>query len=271
MATSIPQLTALLVLSTSAVAQVGVEDFEGGNPDGWELWFSVYNSIEPTGGNPGAYLELDNFTSGPATCHYVEIFPDRSGPGLLHSGDWRAAGVGSVSIDLDVQQGLYLGDLTLRLVSDPGTPGTTSDDCVLSILLPMAGAGAAGWRTYTFDVPTAQATLPPGWEVLAGSPCSPSLPDIAWNAVVRDVDWIEFRYDGNPPAFCQFTSWMLGVDNIAVSGSGLPLGTNYCDAVDNSTGVAAVLGGEGSASVADNDVTLTCSSMPNNAFGFFLT
>ena len=49
------------------------------------------------------------------------------------------------------------------------------------------------------------------------------------------------------------------------------LGTNYCTAVANSTGVAAVAGASGSSSVTQNDLTLSCREMPANAFGFFLT
>ena len=48
------------------------------------------------------------------------------------------------------------------------------------------------------------------------------------------------------------------------------LGTNYCAAAVNSTGVIATMSAIGSATVADNDVTLTSSDMPLNTFGFFL-
>lgn len=49
------------------------------------------------------------------------------------------------------------------------------------------------------------------------------------------------------------------------------LGTNYCTANSNSTGVAAAMSATGSASVTANNVVLRTSSMPNNSFGFFLT
>ena len=50
------------------------------------------------------------------------------------------------------------------------------------------------------------------------------------------------------------------------------IGTSYCSpAVANSSGSAATLQVVGSTVVTDNDVTLTASDMPTNAFGFFLT
>ena len=49
------------------------------------------------------------------------------------------------------------------------------------------------------------------------------------------------------------------------------LGTNYCAANTNSTGVGATMVASGSSSVAANDVVLMCEDMPNNAFAFFLT
>jgi hypothetical protein len=49
------------------------------------------------------------------------------------------------------------------------------------------------------------------------------------------------------------------------------IGTNYCTAVPNSTGNTGVMSATGSTIAANNDVTLTASSLPNNANGFFLT
>ncbi|MEM6673396.1 MAG: hypothetical protein AAF726_11175 [Planctomycetota bacterium] len=50
------------------------------------------------------------------------------------------------------------------------------------------------------------------------------------------------------------------------------VGTRYCGpAVVNSTGVAGRMGASGSADVAANDLVLEASSLPSNAFGFFVT
>ncbi|MEZ6017014.1 MAG: hypothetical protein R3F49_17985 [Planctomycetota bacterium] len=55
-----------------------------------------------------------------------------------------------------------------------------------------------------------------------------------------------------------------------VMGAG-SVGAPYCTANANSTGAAGVIAGSGSATVASNDLTLEASSLPANAFGFFLT
>jgi len=49
------------------------------------------------------------------------------------------------------------------------------------------------------------------------------------------------------------------------------IGTNYCTANPNSTGNTGDIFATGSAIAANNNLTLTASSLPNNAFGFFLT
>lgn len=49
------------------------------------------------------------------------------------------------------------------------------------------------------------------------------------------------------------------------------IGTNYCAAVPNTTGVAATISASGSATASDNDFTLTASDMPAMQFGIFLT
>lgn len=262
-------VAAAAALAPSAAAQISLEGFEmGTNPDNWEAWFSVYNQVYATGGNPGGYLELDNVTSGPATCHFVDIAPEDP-PGTFvhrHSGDWRAAGAVGVSIDLDIQQGIFGGDLVLEIVSDPGTPASPADDCTLRLRLPAAGAAGPGWNTYVFPVPTAQTTLPAGWET--DGACSGNA---AWNQALADVDQILIRYDGNPPSFCTFTSWILRIDNIEVIPGTPPfIGTNYCSAVANSTGLGASMSALGSTDSAQNNVTLLCDALPANQFGLFV-
>jgi len=262
-------IAAAIATSPASMAQSSLEGFDAGaNPDQWVAWFSVYNSVLTTGGNPGGFLQLDNFTTGSANCHYVDIAPDGD-PGVsphAHSGDWRASTVDQVSLDLDIHRGIYGGDLILELVSDPGTPQSTSDDCIVSLTLTAAGSNIPGWTTYTFPVPSTQTTLPAGWS--ADGPCSG---DAAWNQVMVDVDQMRFRYDGSPGSFCNFTNWLLGVDNINVSGMPAPpLGSNYCNANTNSTGQAAVMTAMGNAMVAANDLTLECSGLPTNQFGIFV-
>ena len=49
------------------------------------------------------------------------------------------------------------------------------------------------------------------------------------------------------------------------------MGTSYCTAAVNSTGASGQISALGSDVAADNNVVLTSSSLPQNAFGFFLT
>ncbi|MFT7074893.1 MAG: hypothetical protein ACJA0P_000893, partial [Planctomycetota bacterium] len=58
-----------------------------------------------------------------------------------------------------------------------------------------------------------------------------------------------------------------------VSGAGVStggIGSPYCMANVNSTGITSEILAIGSRTVADNDVTLTATGLPNNAFGFFI-
>ena len=64
-----------------------------------------------------------------------------------------------------------------------------------------------------------------------------------------------------------------GANEVYVSGIrfDINLGTNYCTANPNSTGQPGAMYAEGSRFVIENDVRLAASSLPLNAFGFFLT
>ncbi len=61
----------------------------------------------------------------------------------------------------------------------------------------------------------------------------------------------------------------MAVLEMDLGGGGI--GTNYCMANVNSTGVAATMSASGSTAVADNDVTLGASGLPLNVFGFMVT
>ncbi|MEM8709718.1 MAG: hypothetical protein AAGG01_02100, partial [Planctomycetota bacterium] len=49
------------------------------------------------------------------------------------------------------------------------------------------------------------------------------------------------------------------------------IGTYYCTANPNSTGVTAEIVAQGSTNVADNDLTITARSVPPFSFGFMIT
>lgn len=64
---------------------------------------------------------------------------------------------------------------------------------------------------------------------------------------------------------------LVGIGGDVGGGGPATIGTPYCSAVPNSTGAAATIGATGSVAVANNDVTLTCTDLPANTFGYFLS
>jgi hypothetical protein len=80
------------------------------------------------------------------------------------------------------------------------------------------------------------------------------------------IDDVQVYSGALSPADVQFLHANPGT---AIGGGGI--GTAYCTPVPNSTGTSAEMSATGSAVATTNDLTLECSSMPNNSFGFFLT
>lgn len=258
-------LTVALSLHSVASAQLIDHTFDqGDNPDGWVAWDSQYSSVLASGGAPLEHLILNNL-GGASTCQYVFVEPTGPGP-FEHTGDWRAAGVESVTVDLNTRAGVYGGIWCVFLVSDPGTPSNPTDDCYLILIHPDGAPLASGWNHYEFPLPTSQTTAAPGW--FAGNACTNGDIDQVWNSVLTDVDRMFFVLDAQPGAACASTNWSLGIDNISVQRG--TLGSVYCSGLPNSTGVASQIEGNGSRSIAANDVTLDVSELPAFSFGYFL-
>jgi len=192
----------------SAAAQSYVETFEGTNEGGWA--YGGPDTIESSGGNPGAYLRsdgLDTFAPTPGTTLL----------GSLYSGDYRARGVGQIAVDLITHAVDFSAKgrpLTLMLVSDNGTPGDSGDDWAAYFLgpdnIPLPGEG---WLSYSFAVPSSETSLPAGWATIGFGPSSPPNPD--WNDVITDVTHVEFFY-GDPTFIFIFQMWDVGLDNPAI-------------------------------------------------------
>ena len=60
-------------------------------------------------------------------------------------------------------------------------------------------------------------------------------------------------------------------DNFRVEVPSSTIGSNYCTANANSTGLFGAMGAVGSEFATDNTVTLSAGDLPSNSFGFFLT
>jgi hypothetical protein len=210
---------ALLTLSLAAspaLADTFTETFDGGsNTGGWHFG-GPGETIETTGGNPGAYLHspaLDTFAPQPRT----------TGDSLF-TGDFRARNVSAIGIDLvtlAVDFSAAGRPLTLMLVSDQGTPADPDDDWAAYLMgavnVPEPGDG---WRSFTFAVPSQDTSLPAGWQTIGFGPNSPPTPD--WNTVITDVDALQFFY-GDPTNFFIFQVWNVGLDNVTETADVVPV------------------------------------------------
>ena len=90
--------------------------------------------------------------------------------------------------------------------------------------------------------------------------------------------FLDFSTSGAPnppymaptPGSMNLTTTCSEATSAGSCGGSVSVGTAYCQANVNSTGVTGVLSASGSAVVSANDLTLEASSLPNNSFGFFL-
>ncbi|MDM7915528.1 MAG: hypothetical protein QUU85_09740 [Candidatus Eisenbacteria bacterium] len=203
-------LAAAFVLSpAAALADQFVETFDGGSNTGGWTYGAPTEVIESNGGNPGAYLHasgLDTYAPQPRTTQ----------PSIF-SGDFRAAGVTSIGVDLATFYVDFSAEgrpLSLMLYSDNGTPGDDLDDWAAYTMgenIPIPGEG---WRSYDFDVPSDSPTLPAGWLTIGFGPGSPENPD--WNDVITNVSTLGFFY-GDPTMVFIFQMWELGMDNVRIT------------------------------------------------------
>ncbi len=258
-------LVALPTFASTASAQLIDHTFDrGDNPDGWVAWDSLYSSVSNLGGAPLEHLVLNNL-GGSATCQYVFVEPTGPGP-FEHTGDWRAAGVEQVTVDLETRAGTYGGIWCVFLVSDPNTPLDPNDDCFLILIHPDGAPTAPGWRHYEFELPSSQTTAAPGW--FAGGACTTTNVDQVWNTVLTDVDRMFFVLDAAPGTGCTSTNWSHGIDNISVQRGNV--GAVYCTGVPNSTGERCQIEAYGSESIAANNIEFELFDLPRFSFGFFL-
>ena len=203
---------AVVLLSFASGTSTTTETFDG--PLDQATWrLGTLDEIEDAGGNPGAFLrnrQLDAAVPAPV---FVGTAPS------AFVGDYRAAGVTSIAIDVNVFAASIGVDrsrtLTLLLMSEMGTPDDPSDDCAVYFVgnrsLPRVGSG---WQTYPFHLPSGKTRLPPGWSVSGA--CAGLSPDDAWNAVVTGVTRVSFPF-ADPGTAWYFQVWDVGLDNVRVT------------------------------------------------------
>lgn len=195
------------------------EGFETGtNVGNWSFFGDPSNGIEviePSGGNPGAFLHS---TCDALACldTFAPQLRTQEGVASIFTGDYRANDVRSLSVDLAIFGPAFVTTggrpLTLILRNDPGTPGDPFDDVVVYKLGHRNIPAADGkWRRYTVRVPSASTTLPNGWQVLQGTGNN----DADWNQVITGVSQVEYFF-GDPTMFFIFQQWELGVDDLSI-------------------------------------------------------
>lgn len=202
--TALIGLTCTLLVG-GAMADTVTETFDGNNPAGWTLGNGA-DTIQEDGGNPGGFLfndQLDTFAPQP-----------RSGWGIPSewTGNYRQKGVTSLGVDFKLfHVDFSAGDrpLTVMLHFDGGTPDDFDDDYAAYIVgpenVPLVGEG---WKSYDFEIPSQETSLPAGWKYLEFGPNSN--PD--WNEVIENVSQVVFFW-GDPEYFFIFQMWHIGMDN----------------------------------------------------------
>ena len=207
---------ALAVTTTTTIT----ETFDTGTNEGAWTFGTGNETLEPEGGNPGAYLRdrsLVSFTPRASTSF---------GVASAFTGDYSGRGVTSVGIDLAVPSasGNYTGrTLTLILLNDNGTPGDLTDDwgayTVTSLALPPSGvigfADILQWRSYDIAVPASARTLPAGWKWISRSMLRPNG---SWSRLMRDVDHVGFQF-GDPELLYPLFNWDVALDNPRITTS----------------------------------------------------
>jgi hypothetical protein len=209
-------VAAAFLVSAAAFADTFTETFDNGsNVGGWH-YSGPGETIETSGGNPGAYLHspsLDTFAPQPRT----------SGPDSVFTGDFQGRNVSVIGIDLitiAVDFSAAGRPLTLMLISDAGTPADPNDDWAAYLIGPQdVPVPGEGWKSFSFPVPSQSPTLPAGWQTIALGPSSPP-PD--WNDLITDVDEVRFFY-GDPTNFFIFQMWDVGLDNVTITADVVPV------------------------------------------------
>ena len=231
-------LALLAPFATPAAAQSVVETFDNSsNIGGWS-------------GNPGAHFAedcLDTFA----------VMLRTTDPASPFGGDWRARDVRHFGVDLVTNHVQFPFEREVSIIL---TDGNVSVFHMTGQLVPQI---AEGWRAIDVAIDVQPATLPAEWQILVGSGDD----DADWNAIVQNVQEVTVFY-GNPQDFFIFDQWFVGCDNPRITEGGI--GTNYCVAVANSTGVPASIAATGSDVVTDGVLYLMATDLPLNQFGYFL-
>jgi len=263
-------ITLLAALATGAAAQAGEpNDAQVGFDNGAEGWsLNGWDTVTPTGGNPGARLHWENF---------IDTFgmSARTDSHAAFLGDYTAKGPVQLSIDFQVDFIQFFGtpvsrDLVVILFDDDGFAGAPPA-AVWTQLGTLDGNGMP-WTTFRASVTDVHSDqLPAGWHGAGDEDpvtFEPVLPaGRTWTNVLQGIDRIEFT-TFVPGFFFGFTFFDVSVDNISIE----PVPTAWTDEGHALAGVAGEpsLAGAGTLEAGSaNSIDLTHAA-PSAVAGLFL-
>lgn len=207
-------LIAAVTTTRPAAAIDVIDDFESGNPNlwGWTNSTAGAYTIQPEGGNPGAWLDSGlpyrsdhpNLTSVPA--EGTALRTALASGGLVSARfDFKRLDSGSCMPHYTLPSTFSLAFIDLH--SDPD--GAVIEAHTLDG--PETPTGPSDWQSVGFKIPGPSDDVPAGWILNV----SPDL-GYTWADLLRNVDGIRF-FAINPEDITYSACWQLGADNVVVS------------------------------------------------------
>lgn len=186
-----------------------VETFENGTNDGdWRLTTSTDPVIEPSGGNPDAYLRQEVDSATPT-------WGASLGMPTHFLGNYAKLGVDGMSFDLNIFAGIGGSprNATLNISTTFGT-----GNFLKGVFAYYVGTDISrlpqGWHTYAFHIGATSLVIPPGWKVRRGDGHRGTAAD--WRALMQDVEFVGLEL-GTPGYFYPVWVWDLGLDNVRIA------------------------------------------------------
>lgn len=205
-------LGASAFIAARPVAATVVDTFDNNvNLGTWKLTTNpnMLYQIEPSGGDPGAYLHGQVSTAVPTW-----FVSNSAGNPFL--GDYVAKGVTSFSCDMTIAGGVQVPDrnVTLHFVTTLGT-GQLSQGVEAYYVGTNISTFPIGWHDYSYAVDAASSVIPAGWVVTKGNGGPGTAAD--WHNLMTHVENVNIAL-GTPGFFYpNLNVWNLGFDNVTLT------------------------------------------------------
>lgn len=203
----------LSLVFISAAHAAFIETFDNGSDDGdWHLTSDPGRllEIEPTGGNPGAYLHGQVEAGAPVW--YVPL-----GTTDTHFlGNYAARNIESMSCDVNIFSGTEAPEraMTLDIETTFGTGDFTKGVDAYYVGKDISQL-PVGWHTYAYPVNASSPTIPPGWVVTRGNGHPGD--DGDWQRLMKDVETLGFILGKPGYVYPILNLWDLGLDNVRLA------------------------------------------------------